>query len=247
MELQVQWWIETKLKGQTINFYTAHRYVKNLRQVFKAIGQAYDDFTLAEYQKALKRNGSGPEHQAEPATLQDVEATEPYLSESEFIGLLTSWFSSSRLGEIPPLMADHFQRVFSVIEGVEKTLWAITFPYHKGDPFRLGTTIVVDFGKFEPRISAYHERLGGGTTPGVRWSTITTDRAASVLGQVRQGLTAQSIKRGALLKMLHSGVPLSLIQAMAKHKDLETLLIYLPRLDVAMSLRVWEATICLSS
>ena len=77
------------------------------------------------------------------------------------------------------------------------------------------------------------------------FSELTTARASAVLGRVRTGLTAHSIKRGALLAMLEAGVPLSLIQAIAKHKDLETLLIYLPSVAVAMAMGLHEATTCL--
>ena len=119
-----------------------------------------------------------------------------------------------------------------------KIIWIVTFPYHKGDPFRLGTAIPVDFGSWEPRILEHYERL----LPGERWTTLTTDRLTAVLGRVREGLTSHSVKRGALVTMLRAGVPLPMIQAIAKHKDLETLMIYLPRAEVALALRMWEAT-----
>ena len=45
-----------------------------------------------------------------------------------------------------------------------------------------------------------------------------------------------------MVTMLRAGVPLALIQALAKHKDLETLMVYLPRAEVALALRMWEAT-----
>ena len=78
--------------------------------------------------------------------------------------------------------------------------------------------------------------------PSTPLSDLTTARASATLGRVSPGLTAHSVKRGALVDLLNAGVPLSLIQVIAKHKDLETLLIYLPKVSVAMALGLHEAT-----
>ena len=63
-----------------------------------------------------------------------------------------------------------------------------------------------------------------------------------MLDRATPGLTAHSVKRGALVRMLLRGVPLAIIQMMAKHKDLETLLQYLPRGDVALAMGIDEGS-----
>ena len=221
--------------GKPLGLPSAHRYVKDLKQISKASSIVLDDEMLEAYQAGLSRDGARkPAHQAPPAVHGDVDAAKELLTHSEAMGMELSWKTASRIGEVGPLQAQHFSRV-------RGNVWQVTFPYHKGDPFRLGTTIT-----FVPKedLRQYLEAhvLKDPSTP---FSELTTARASAVLGRVRTGLTAHSIKRGALLAMLEAGVPLSLIQAIAKHKDLETLLIYLPSVAVAMAMGLHEATTCL--
>ena len=218
---------------------TGNKYVRRVRQVMDMVNTCYVATTLEEYQRALNRQGGkAPEHQALPAEREDVDGAMEYLAPNEQVGLMTEWKTASRTGEMAFLTRDCFVRTIVETPQGPKIVWIVTFPYHKGDPFRLGTAIPVDFGTWEPRIMEHWERL----LPGERWTTLTTERLSAVLGQVRPGLTSHSVKRGALVTMLRAGVPLALIQAMAKHKDLETLMVYLPRAEVALALRMWEAT-----
>lgn len=221
--------------GKPLGITSAHRYLKDIRQMSKSNHIETDDEMLSSYQSGLKRDGGmKPVHQAPPANRGDVDVAKGFLTHGEAQGMELSWLTASRVGEMEPLTAQNFSHVR---DGV----WQVTFPYHKGDPFRLGTTTTFVPG---PELRQYLEELlqKGPNTP---FSEITTQRAAAVLNRVRIGLTAHSIKRGALTKMLEEGVPLSLIQVVAKHKDLETLLIYLPKVEVAMHLGLHEATRCL--
>lgn len=56
---------------------------------------------------------------------------------------------------------------------------------------------------------------------------LLSTRCAKVLKAIDPEMTAHSVKRGALTALLRAGAPLSVIQVIAKHKDLETLLVYL--------------------
>ena len=239
MELQLIWWVESKLADGSISMQTGNKYVRRVRQVFDMVNTCYVVSTLDEYQRALNRQGGkAPEHQALPAERGDIESAMGFLAPNEQVGLMTEWKTASRTGEMLFLTRDCLVR--TIVETLQgpRIIWIITFPYHKGDPFRLGTAIPVDFGNWEPRIMEHWERL----SPGEMWTTLTTERLSAVLGRVREGLTSHSVKRGALVTMLRAGVPLALIQALAKHKDLETLMVYLPRAEVALALRMWEAT-----
>ena len=211
---------------------TAFKYSKDLKQLVFQTGGSLDTIILADYQESLKKSGALlPQHQAIPAERKDVEAALSLMAEREVVGLMLAWLTSSRIGEMPHLTRDSF---------VDKGdgLWVVTFPYHKGDPFRLGTAIPVHLGSWRVRLEKWIHSL----RPGEQFTSLTTARAAAILDRVRTGLTAHSIKRGALVTMLRAGVPLSMIQIMAKHKDLETLLMYLPRDEVVLSMGVSEAS-----
>ena len=160
-----------------------------------------------------------------------------HLSEDEGVGLILAWLTASRIGEMQHLVGESFSR------GPNNFL-IVTFPYHKGDPFRLGTTIpVVVPPMWEKMIWEKVRKLA----PMEKFTTLTTPRAHAVLERVRSGLSAHSIKRGALVVLLRAGVPLSLIQQIAKHKDLETLFRYLPRDEVALSMNLQQASAALGA
>lgn len=230
-EVGVMMFIEAKMLSKTIRVQSAYQYVKRLMQMLTRMAVPYDIQTLLEYKRALKRDGALlPKSQAEPANPEDIAAAMELLTEPEALGLLVAWLTASRIGEMEHL-------TINCLENVDSDLWIVTFPYTKGDPFRLGSATPFRAGRF-------HERLKNSTrrTPEAQWTPLKTSRAEAVVGRVREGLTAHSVKRGALLQLLRQGVPLHVIQMIAKHKDLETLLIYLPRGEVAYALGIHDAT-----
>ena len=78
--------------------------------------------------------------------------------------------------------------------------------------------------------------------PRAQVSSLTTERAAAILARVNPTLSAHSVKRGALTTLLRANVPLSIIQTIAKHRDLEMTFLYLPRVEVALHLGLHEAS-----
>jgi site-specific recombinase XerD len=56
-------------------------------------------------------------------------------------------------------------------------------------------------------------------------------------------LSSHSIKRGALMELLQSGVPLETLQVIAKHRSLKTLLIYLDSARVADAIGLPQAAV----
>lgn len=218
--------------GRVLGKSSAHRYLKDLRQIAKTENRDMDNETLDAYSAGLNRDGARmPAHQAPPATRQDIEATADILTPSEYVGMELARKTASRIGEMGPLTNEH-------VSPVRDDIWQVTFPYHKGDPFRLGTTITFCPSEGLRRALELLRTMPQGTF----LTDLTTARAAAVLARVRNGLTAHSVKRGALVDLLEAGVSLPLIQVMAKHKDLETLLIYLPKVSVAMAMGLHEAT-----
>lgn len=231
-EWKIMYFLEAKLQAKLIGIPTAHKYLKQLKQTSKRLDVPFDNELLLDYDRSLLRDGAlKPENQAPPATRDDIERALQVLTEDEAVGLMIAWKTCSRIGELQYLRRTHFNRV-------EQDLWTITFPYHKGDPFRLGTTIAV-------RMGGWHEFLCRRlelTDQAQSITTLTTARAEAVLGAVRAGLTAHSVKRGGLTTLLLAKVPMSIIQVIAKHRDLDTLLHYLPREEVALALGMHEAT-----
>lgn len=236
-EVMIMMFIEGKLSLPEKPIFppTANQYVKRLAQSSDRLCIPYERETLADYRRALKRDGALlPANQATPAVKAQVEMACRLASPDEALGMIAAWKSSSRVGEIKWLTRESFL-------WVEADKWVVTFPYSKGDPFKLGTALVVHFGEWHERLTEHLHRMG----PGAPFSALTTDRAEALLKRVDPTLSAHSIKRGALLTMLRAGVPLHLIQIMAKHKDMETLLVYLPRAEVALALGMDECSQCL--
>jgi len=232
---KICWFVESKLQSGDVQLPSSYKYVKNLTQCCFEVGWAPDKEVTGAYLAALANGGAlRAEHQAEPATREDVMSAKQNLSENAFIGLWLAWKTASRIGEMAHLTPECFQWVGHLL--------SITFPYHKGDPHRLGTNIVIDP---DPTLAFMIKRRLEWCPSGQRVTELTTTMAAAALAKVRVGLTAHSVKRGALVTMLRAGVPLNLLQIVAKHKDLDTLLIYLPRSEVSLALGLPSATQCL--
>lgn len=231
-EWKIMLFLQAKLEAGLISVATAWQYSKQLRQISRQLRIVFDEDTVKEFQAALKREGAlRPESQALPAELGDIVRALEYLSEGEAVGLILAWVTCSRIGEIQHILKGH-------IEHLREDLWSVTFPYSKGDPFRLGTTIIAHLGRWNNRVAKHVATL----VPGQQVSKLETGRVAAVLGRVHEGLTAHSVKRGALTTLLRQGTPMAILQHLAKHKDLDTLLRYLPRVEVALELGMHEAT-----
>ena len=234
-ELPTEWtivmWVESKLLDKSLKSNgSAVKYVKNLVQSVFMTGATLDTRVIEEYKEALRKGGMRP-CQAPPAAFEDIVAALGLLTESEQIGLIIAWLTASRIDEIQYLRKEH-------VECQADGLFMIDFPRHKGDQFKLGTAMPTYAGTWAAKLSAYLDNL----PTGAKLSDLTTDRAAAILNRVREGLSAHSVKRGALVVLLRAGVPLAIIQAVAKHRDLEMTLAYLPRMEVAMHLGLHEAT-----
>ena len=240
MEWRICNFLEMKLRSQPPNRLapaSAIKYATDLSMcVNKTSHTKVDEMTMSEYVAALKRMGTKPEAQAPPASLAQVILALGYLSESEAVGLMLAWLTASRIGELEHLLKEHLRPYLE--SSADPPPWVIEFPYHKGDPFRLGTVNTIFLGAWGPRITRHLESL----RPGQKVTTLTTVLAATVMSQVDSALSAHSVKRGALVALLRAGIPLAVIQAFAKHKDLETLYIYLPRAEVALHLGMHDAS-----
>jgi len=217
---------------------SAHEMVKNLVQTAIQSGLHVDTVVTRDYKASLKRKGAlRPTYQVPPATIEDIFNALDHLSEEEKVGLMMAWLTASRIGEMQHLVGESFARG-------PNGLLIVTFPYHKGDPYRLGTTIPVVVPPAWER--AIWTRVRG-LAPSEKFTPLTTARAEAILQKVRAELGAHSVKRGALVTLLRAGVPMTLIQQIAKHKDLETLFRYLPRDEVALAMNLQEASMALGA
>ena len=106
---------------------------------------------------------------------------------------------------------------------------------------RLGTTQLVSLAN-HPGWRERVRRYLLAKEPSAYLTTLTTETTVEALKRVNGLLTAHSVKRGALLRGLQSGVSLEQLRILAKHKDLQMLLSYLPKADVAKALGMHEVT-----
>ena len=220
-------------QGYIVNS-TAVKTIKNLKQSLFESGHGthLDGPTLDMYKTSLEKAGMKPV-QAPPATLEEVVKTLELLTPDERVGMMLAWLCAARLGEIAPLRKENVVAIQS-----DPCILAVTFPESKADLHKLGVAMVTYPGAWTLEILEHLAALG----PGAQVSSLTTERAAAILARVNPTLSAHSVKRGALTTLLRANVPLSIIQTIAKHRDLEMTFLYLPRVEVALHLGLHEAS-----
>ena len=228
---------EEKKAAGYITATTAEKYLKNLKQVVFQTGGYLDSLVVEEYRNSVKKLGMAP-NQAHPALLSDIVSSLVFLSPSERAGMIFAWITASRIGELDPVCKHHVE-----ILDRETGLMAVTFPKSKSDPTGLGITTTCYAGIWQNELFAYLDAL----PKGAKVTSLTTERAAAILARVNPLLSAHSVKRGALTMLLTNNVPLSLIQTIAKHRDLEMTFLYLPRVAVSLHLGIHEACRVLSA
>ena len=190
----------------------------------------------AEYKSALKHQGAErPLWQAPPAEILDIHRCAIVMTPDEYLGLLVAWRTASRIGDLNAVLNEHLRLERQEASGMY--LWTVQFVKTKGDPFMIGQVVPFYLTEEENYMMTRHL---ASHPPSQKFTPLTTARAQQVLGAVREGLTAHSVKRGALIMMLRRGVPIQMIQWIAKHRDLHTLLIYLPRREVSLALGLHE-------
>ena len=64
--------------------------------------------------------------------------------------MMLAWLSASRIGELEHILREHLRPYLD--SALDIPPWVIEFPYHKGDPFRLGTVNTIFLGAWGPRI-----------------------------------------------------------------------------------------------
>ena len=203
---KIVWYAEAKIADEIFSLASAEKFIRNVAQSLREMGYTYDKDILDTVRMAYLKSGARrPEHQAPPAVRNEVEAAGRLGTETEWLGLMIGWKTASRVGELQFLQRDHFREV-------SPRVWTVEFPYHKGDPFRLGTVAVMNLNG--PSDATIHEVLNRRLSRmncTAKVTELTTDRARTLLKLVRPDLSAHSIKRGALVALLRAGVPLSVI------------------------------------
>eukprot|EP00760_Papus_ankaliazontas_P009877 PhM_4_TR14151/c3_g2_i1/m.51605 len=230
------WFTEGKVRDAVFRPSVADKFIRTVAQSLREMGFDLDEDVLGAAREAYRKEGIAPERQAPPATREQVEQAALMASATQYLGFMIAWKTASRIDELRYLTRECFR------EETEK-VWSVTFPRSKGDPYRFGTVCVMNLT--QERDHHLHQTLTtrlrqvNVTTP---VSDLTTSAARTYMGAVADGLTAHSIKRGALTELLRCGVPLNIIQIVAKHKDMSTLLRYLPSTEVALHLKLQDAT-----
>ena len=171
------------------------------------------------YRRALKRQGAlHAEHQAPPITRTELDQRLQTLPLHQRFPILLMWLTASRYSDLESVTRNNIEELES---NDRFSVYRITFPQHKGDPFRAGTgteiqTSGVDNATFHLWLQRYV-------------AVIPPDLTYANLCRILDPYTEHSIKRGALLTMLAAGTSPHTLQWIAKHKSIDSLLHYIPR------------------
>jgi Phage integrase family len=237
-ELRIMLWLEYEMSANNLKVSAAHQYIKDLSALSTRLGTPLEGLT--DYKRALQRAGAlRPDHQAPPMSkeqvnelLQDLIAQH---NEHQFVHVLLMWYTASRFDDIHKLSP---KRVVYERQIDDRHQWNVDFALSKSSQFYLG-------GSSKMMLSRpHHDRL----QVFLRRRTLCDQLTATSYDELNQaihrnfpGLTCHSIKRGALMHLLQKGVSLDLLQTIAKHRSLNTLLIYLDSAQVAESLGMADA------
>ena len=201
---------------------TAILYSKRIASVLHTQGIHCGPITRM-FRRGLRRAAAlEPVDQAPPATKEEVLATRARLAWDESGQILLLWKTAARHSDFQEVTMD------SLIElGADGDMWAwsLRTDMHKGDPFGEGTGLefVVT--------GAEHEllrRWKASRLPKEKLLPMTYQRLMAILKETNPEFSEHSLKRGALICMMNSGVDKETLRVLAKHDDLRQLLTYLP-------------------
>jgi hypothetical protein len=236
VELAFMMWIEAKILAKDISLSSAHQYVVRFQSIAKRARLDIDTQLITDYQRSLENDGAlRVEHQAPPLTPEHYREARTIATMAEWIQLTLMWTTASRAGDFAEVKTKNLRRVREEEEGM---IWSILFDTHKGDIHRWGVTgtAVLSIPESEA-LQGWLDRHQPEDHPIPSASADITN----LLRRVDAKYTSHSVKRGALVTLLRAKVPLPAIQVIAKHRDLQTLLHYLPNFEVNEAMGIVEA------
>jgi hypothetical protein len=196
----------------------------------------------------VKLGANVPEHQALPVMREEIynALEDRRFSEEEKMLLYVGWKSAARASDLQHLDC---RRVFEHTVKRRRLLILIWVPTDSPNSFASGRlkhargrphACVLDCGMYTDRVVTYIRNRRAFTTKSTR-------EVSAILERIRPGLTAHSLKRGALCYLVEQGTPVQLLVQMARHRnplyDLpQHTQAYLPLRHLALLLGTQEAT-----
>lgn len=223
-ELAAVLWAETEL-ARGVRPQGVIQYLKDLSAACTHMGTPL--LHLKHYKSALKREGAlRPIEQAAPIPKEvayeliqtAINAHEDHIA----VHLMVMWFTASRFDDVQKLQPTRLRPERALNDA--KHQWNVDYCRSKSNQFYLGGS-----SKMILPLPLHHYLRDFLSRRALR-TTLTECTYNDVdrfLKEKAPDYTCHSFKRGALQAMLQGGVQLPLLQAIAKHRSLETLLIYL--------------------
>lgn len=240
-ELRVMIWCEHQIASGEIEIQSAYQYCKNISAGIQKMGGKVTG--METYMQGLRKSGAlAPNDQAQPISKEQMYRLLEFLerdgTDHERAHLLLMWFTASRYDDIEKLISKKVVKERTLEDG--RIQWNVRFDVHKGDPFYLGGSSKM---VLPPDLSRFLEHFLGRRGPEESATAATYEQVNAAVQSLYPNLSSHSIKRGALMELLQSGVPLETLQVIAKHRSLKTLLIYLDSARVADAIGLPQAAV----
>lgn len=231
LELRLMIWGEYQIEHENVSPNAVLQYCKNISAGIQKTGGKLNGMEL--YMQGLRKSGAmAPEQQAVPIAKDELYHLLRVLDEGgrshEQVHILIMWFTASRFDDVQKLVTEKLEREKALEDG--RIQWNVRFDVHKGNPFYLGGSSKMIL---QPDLSAVLERHLTRRSPQEPVTATNYNQVNMAIQEYYPNLSCHSIKRGALMEMLRAGVPLETLQVIAKHRQLQTLLVYLDSARVA--------------
>ena len=217
-------WV-TKQRKDGLSVQSALQYLNNLAAALRRFAAFPLDGRqiVADYRRALKRGGAlRPQKQAEPATAHNIRealAKEPRPIVKLLLGIM--WGGAARASDA--LRLD----VKDVTAEKRSEPIYVRWTQSKADPFHMGHITGISLPKDLHRILRHRLRRArsAGETR-LFPADVTYRTVVKAVKRARRGLTAHSLRRGALTQLARKNVPLEEVRLLSRHATVDGVMRY---------------------
>lgn len=217
LDTRICMWVQHKI-WEGLELSSAVTYLKKLRQMYKmVVGE--DSFFLQEFAQALRKDPRSVPEGTRPLTREEMKLLlDRATSEGRWAQLFVQWATASRTDDLHRLSKSQITVTSDLVvltwdkgtkSGTEKRVDAIPHP-----PERL-----VSYLRHLPQNRKPFPMDAGALTTFMR-------RALALPAPDEVRVSSHSIKKGALVALLRSGVPINLVMFKAKHSSEQNLQTY---------------------
>ena len=217
-------WV-TKQRKDGLSVQSALQYLNNLAAALRRFAAFPLDGKqiVADYRRALKRGGAlRPLKQAEPATAHNIRealAKEPRPLVKLLLGIM--WGGAARASDALRLY------VKDVTAEKRSEPIYVRWTQSKADPFHMGHITGISLPKDLHRILRHRLRRArrAGETR-LFPADVTYRTVVKAVKRARRGLTAHSLRRGALTQLARKNVPLEEVRLLSRHATVDGVMRY---------------------